>query len=316
VGHVVITGGSGFIGSHLAESFLARGDVVTAVDNFSTGSRDNVAHLLSHPGFKLLEQDICVGIEVAGPVDVVMNFASPASPLGYLQMPIETLRVGSYGTYNALELARTHGARFLMASTSEVYGDPEMTPQAESYWGHVNPIGPRSVYDEAKRFSEALTMAYRNKHGVDTQMVRIFNTYGPRMAFDDGRALPAFVTAALRGEPLTIFGDGSITRSFCYVDDTVRGILTLLDKGDGSPVNVGAPGEIPILEFARLIVKLTGSTSEIVFGDPMTDDPQRREPDITKAKALGWSPQVSLEDGLRQTIEWFSLNFDATGVRN
>jgi nucleoside-diphosphate-sugar epimerase len=314
VGHVVITGGSGFLGSHLADAFLAEGHRVTAVDNFCTGSPDNVAHLKENAAFTLLEQDISAGISVDGPVDVVMNFASPASPLGYLEMPIETLKVGSFGTYNALELARAHDARFLMASTSEVYGDPEFTPQAETYWGNVNPIGPRSVYDEAKRFSEALTMAYRKKHDLNTQMVRIFNTYGPRMAFEDRRALPEFVVSALTNKPLVIFGDGSITRSFCYVDDTVRGILNLLEKGDGSPVNVGAPGEITILEFARLILELTGSKSEIVFGDPMADDPKRREPDITKAKALGWEPTVALRDGLRTTIEWFSNHIGTSSV--
>ena len=314
MGHVVITGGSGFLGSHLADAFLARGDRVTAIDNFITGDPRNVEHLAGREDFVLLEQDISDGITVEGPVDVVMNFASPASPLGYLEKPIETLKVGSYGTLNALELAREHGAKFLHASTSEVYGDPEFTPQTESYWGHVNPIGPRSVYDEAKRFSESLTMAYRNTHGVETQLVRIFNTYGPRMAFEDRRALPEFVVSALTGRPLVIFGDGSITRSFCYVSDTVAGILNLLEKGDGSPVNVGAPGEITILEFAKLIVEITGSESEIVFGDPMADDPKRREPDITKAKAMGWAPEVSLRDGLTQTIDWFASNIGTSSV--
>ena len=314
VRHVVITGGAGFIGSHLAEVFLARGDRVTAVDNFVTGSRENVRHLGGNEAFSLLEQDVSDAIEVEGPIDAVLHFASPASPLGYLQLPIETLKVGSFGTYNALELARRAGARFLMASTSEVYGDPVMTPQPETYWGNVNPVGPRGVYDEAKRFSEAMTCAFRKMHDVPTQIVRIFNTYGPRMAVEDGRALPAFVTAALRDDPLVIFGDGSITRSFCYVDDTVRGIVNLLEKGDGTPVNVGAPGEITILEFARMIVELAGSKSEIRFGDAMQDDPQRREPDIAKAKALGWQPEVPLRDGLQQTIAWFAKHLGTTAV--
>ena len=264
-----------------------------------------MAHLLERDDFSLIEADVSNGIHVDGDVDTVMHFASPASPLGYLQMPIQTLKVGSLGTHNALGLAKAQGARFMMASTSEVYGDPHITPQPESYWGNVNPVGPRGVYDEAKRFSEAMAGAYRKMHGVDTQIVRIFNTYGPRMAVEDGRALPAFVTAALRGEPLTIFGDGSFTRSFCYVSDTVDGILTVLEKGDGTPVNVGAPGEITILEFAKLILELAGSDSEIVFGDEMKDDPKRREPDIAKANGLGWSPRVSLREGLAQTIAWF-----------
>jgi len=314
MGHVVITGGSGFVGSHLADAFLARGDRVTALDNFITGSPDNVGHLVDRPEFTLIEQDVSDGIRVDGDVDTVLHFASPASPMGYLQYPIQTLKVGSLGTHNALGLARAKGARFLMASTSEVYGDPEVTPQPESYWGNVNPIGPRGVYDEAKRFSEALTLAYRKMHGIDAQIVRIFNTYGPRMAVEDGRALPAFVTAALTDKPLTIFGDGSFTRSFCYVSDTVSGILAVLEKGDGTPVNVGSPGEITILEFARMIVELAGSKSEILFADEMQDDPKRREPDITKARALGWQPEIPLSEGLQRTIEWFRQRLGVSSV--
>jgi len=314
LGHVVITGGAGFVGSHLVDALLARGDRVTAVDNFITGSPDNVQHVADRSDFTLVEQDVSDHFEVAGDVDAVLHFASPASPKGYLQWPIQTLKVGSLGTHNALGLARAKDARFVMASTSEVYGDPDVTPQPETYWGNVNPVGPRGVYDEAKRFSEAMTGAYRKMHDVQTQIVRLFNTYGPRMAIDDGRALPAFVTAALRGEPLVIFGDGRFTRSFCYVSDTVRGILTVLEKGDGSPVNVGAPGEISILDFAKTIIELTGSTSEIVFADEMQDDPKRREPDITKARALGWQPEIELREGLARTIAWFSEHLGLPAV--
>ncbi len=303
--HIVITGGAGFVGSHLVDAFLARGDRVTAVDNLITGSYENVRHLEGRADFAFIDRDVSDGIGVTGDVDAVLHFASPASPIGYLTYPIQTLKVGAMGTHNALGLARAKGATFLMASTSEVYGDPAITPQPESYWGNVNPIGPRGVYDEAKRYAEAMTMAYRNVHGLNTQIVRIFNTYGPRMAIEDGRALPAFVCAALRGEPLRIFGNGEVTRSFCYVSDTVRGIIALLEKGDGMPVNVGAPGEITILEFAKLIVEISGSDSEIVFEDAMVDDPQRREPVIDKARALGWQPEVVLRDGLAKTIAWF-----------
>ncbi len=303
--HIVITGGSGFVGSHLADACLARGDRVTAVDNLITGSYENIRHLEGRSDFAFVERDVSDGIGISGAVDAVLHFASPASPIGYLTYPIQTLKVGAMGTHNALGLARAKGAKFLMASTSEVYGDPAVTPQPETYWGHVNPIGPRGVYDEAKRYAEAMTMAYRKVHGLDTQIVRIFNTYGPRMALDDGRALPAFVSAALRGEPLVVFGDGSQTRSFCYVSDTVRGILTLLDGGDGTPVNVGAPGEMTILAFAKLILEISGSASDIRFEDAMQDDPQRREPVIDKARALGWAPEVALRDGLTRTIAWF-----------
>ena len=303
--HVVITGGAGFIGSHLCDACLARGNRVTAVDNLITGSLDNIRHLEGREDFRFVHRDISDGFGVTGPVDVVLHFASPASPLGYLRYPIQTMKVGGIGTHNALGLARAKEAKFLFASTSEVYGDPAVTPQPETYWGNVNPVGPRGVYDEAKRFGEAITTAYRNVHGLDTQIVRIFNTYGPRMDIDDGRALPAFIKAAFRGEPLRIFGDGTQTRSFCYVSDTVRGILTLLDNGDGTPVNVGAPGEITILEFAKRILAISGSKSEIVFEDAMVDDPQRREPVIEKARAIGWEPEVSLADGLARTVAWF-----------
>lgn len=305
MGHIVITGGAGFLGSHLCDAYLARGDRVTAVDNLCTGSYENIRHLESNDDFAFMERDVSDGFGVTGDVDAVLHFASPASPIGYLQMPIQTLKVGAMGTHNALGVARAKGAKFIVASTSEIYGDPQVTPQPETYWGNVNTIGPRGCYDEAKRFAEAITVAYRQQHGIDSQIVRIFNTYGPRMDIEDGRALPAFVGAALRGEPLHIFGDGSQTRSFCYVDDTVRGIMTVLDKGDGSPVNVGSPGEMSILDFAKLIIELTGSDSEIVHDEAMVDDPQRREPLIDKAKALGWQPEVPLRDGLTRTIAWF-----------
>jgi dTDP-glucose 4,6-dehydratase len=314
VGHVVITGGAGFIGSHLVETFLARGERVTAVDNLITGDYENVRPFAERDGFEFVKKDVSEGIFLSGPVDAVLHFASPASPIGYLRYPIQTLKVGALGTHNALGLARAKGARFLLASTSEVYGDPQQCPQPETYWGHVNPIGPRGVYDEAKRYAEAMTTAYRNVHGLDTQIVRIFNTYGPRMAIEDGRALPAFVCAALRGEPLRIFGDGRQTRSFCYVSDTVRGILSVLEGGDGAPVNVGAPGEITILDFARLILELAGSDSPIEHDDAMQDDPQRREPDIARARALGWQPEVPLREGLAKTIAWFRQRLQAEAV--
>ena len=305
MGHVVITGGAGFIGSHLTDLYLGRGDRVTVIDNLITGSYENVRHHEGRDDFAFIRRDVSDGIGVTGDVDTVLHFASPASPIGYMRYPIQTLKVGANGTHNALGLARAKGARFLLASTSEVYGDPAITPQPETYWGNVNPIGPRGVYDEAKRYAEAITTAYRNVHGLDTQIVRIFNTYGPRMALEDGRALPAFVTAALRGEPLRIFGNGLQTRSFCYVSDTVRGIATNLEKGDGTPVNVGAPGEMSILAFADLILEITGSSSEIVHEPGMEDDPQRREPVIDKARALGWFPQVTLREGLTTTVAWF-----------
>jgi dTDP-glucose 4,6-dehydratase len=302
--HVVVTGGAGFVGSHLVDALVARGDRVTVVDNLITGRRENLAHHAGRADLSLLVKDVSEGVFVSGAVDAILHLASPASPRDYLEHPIATLKVGSLGTHNALGFARAKGARFLLASTSEVYGDPEVTPQPESYWGHVNPIGPRSCYDEAKRFAEALTMAYRRVHGLDTQIVRIFNTYGPRMRTDDGRALPAFLDAAERGLPLKVFGDGRQTRAFCYVSDTVAGILAVLDRGDGEPYNVGRAGEISILDLAALVQRATGSRSPILHDAAMPDDPRRRDPDLTRLKALGWSPQVSLEEGLRSTVAW------------
>jgi dTDP-glucose 4,6-dehydratase len=302
--HVVVTGGAGFVGSHLVDALVARGDRVTVVDNLLTGRRENLAHHAGRADLTLHVKDVSEGVFVTGAVDAVLHLASPASPRDYLAHPIATLKVGALGTHNALGLARAKGAKFLLASTSEVYGDPEVTPQPESYWGHVNPVGERSCYDEAKRFAEAMTMAYRRVHGLPTQIVRIFNTYGPRMRTDDGRALPAFLDAAERGAPLTVFGDGRQTRSFCYVSDTVAGILAVLDRGDGDPVNVGQTGELSILDFAALVLRLTGSRSPIVHDAAMPDDPRRREPDLTRLRALGWTPKVPLEEGLQKTIVW------------
>jgi len=302
---VVITGAAGFIGSHLVEAFLGRGDAVVAVDNLLTGSRDNLKPHLGKKGFEFVLRDVSEGVFLSGPVDVVMHFASPASPRDYLEFPIQTLKVGALGTHSALGLARSKGARFLLASTSEVYGDPEVHPQPESYRGVVNCIGPRGVYDEAKRFAEAMTMAYHRVHALDTRIVRIFNTYGPRMRTNDGRALPELLSQALTGQPLTIHGDGHQTRSFCFVEDTVAGILTVLEKADEQPVNVGAPGEITILELARKILAATGSRSPLVHVPAMVDDPKRREPDLTKARALGFSPKVRFDEGLARTVPWF-----------
>jgi dTDP-glucose 4,6-dehydratase len=302
---VVVTGGAGFIGSHLVHRFLDRGDAVVAVDNLVTGSLSNLAAFRGRAGFEFVRRDVCEGIFLTGPVDVILHFASPASPRDYLELPIQTLKVGALGTHNALGLARAKGAKFLLASTSEVYGDPEVHPQPETYRGLVNCIGPRGVYDEAKRFGEAMTYAYHRMHGIDTRIVRIFNTYGPRMRVNDGRALPEFFAQALAGKPVTVHGDGSQTRSFCYVDDTVAGIETVLDKGTAEPVNVGATGEITILEIAKKVVALTGSRSPIVHVDAMVDDPRRREPDLSRAKALGWGPKVPLADGLARTVPWF-----------
>jgi dTDP-glucose 4,6-dehydratase len=309
---IVIPGGAGFIGSHLCERLLSEGHTVVALDNFITGSKKNVAHLLKHPAFKLVETDVTERCSVAGKVDAVMNLASPASPVGYLDNPIATMKVGAHGTYNALELALKKGARFLMASTSEVYGDPKEHPQKESYWGHVNSVGVRSVYDEAKRYSEALTMAYHRTHGVKTRIIRIFNTYGPRMALNDGRVVPNFVKQAVNNEPLTVYGDGKATRSFCYVTDLVDGMLRLLWSDEPNPVNVGNPREMTITEFAQAVKAAAGPecSSEIVYINPkaerVADDPQRRRPDITRAQTiLGWAPKVSLEDGLRETLASF-----------
>ena len=306
---VVVAGGSGFLGSHLCDALLDRGDQVLCVDNFVTGSRHNVEHLRAHEGFELIELDVSLGgeLDLSGPIDAVMNLASPASPKDYLAMPLETLAVGSTGTRNLLELACRHDARFFMASTSEVYGDPLVHPQTEAYWGHVNPIGERSVYDEAKRFSEALTSAYRRSRGCDTRIVRIFNTYGPRMQVDDGRVVSNFIVQALRGEPLTIYGDGSQTRSFCFVVDEIRGFLALLDSDEPGPVNVGNPVEFTMLELADLVTELTGSTTGVEYRSLPSDDPRQRQPDITIARdRLGWEPMVSLRDGLGLTIPYFA----------
>ena len=303
---VLITGGAGFIGSHLCERFLAEGDDVICMDNFLTGAPDNIAHLFTDRRFTFIQQDVTTYIYVKGPLDAILHFASPASPVDYLELPIQTLKVGSLGTHKALGLAKEKGARFLLASTSEVYGDPLVHPQREDYWGNVNPIGPRGVYDEAKRFAEAITMAYHRTHGVQTRIVRIFNTHGPRMRLNDGRVVPNFISQALRGEPITVYGDGSQTRSFCYVSDLVEGIVRLLRSDHSLPVNCGNPREVTILQFAEKIRALTGSASEIVFRPLPEDDPKVRQPDIGKARQLlGWEPGVSLEDGLRQTIEYF-----------
>jgi len=303
---VVVTGGAGFLGSHLCERLIERGDQVVCLDNFLTGTADNVAHLQGRPGFRLVRMDVTDYIHIVGPVDVVLHFASPASPVDYLRVPIATLKVGSIGTLHALGLAKDMGARFVLASTSEVYGDPEVHPQPETYWGHVNPVGPRGVYDEAKRFAEALTLAYRHTHGVDTGIVRIFNTFGPRMRPDDGRAIPNFIRQALAGEPVTVAGDGKQTRSICYVDDLVTGILAMADAAHSGPINLGNPHEIAMLDLARWIIDLTGSESEIVHIERPVDDPTIRQPDTTLAReVLGWEPLVPVEEGLRRTIAWF-----------
>ena len=303
---VVVTGGAGFLGSHLCDHFLGRGIAVVAIDNLLTGSLDNIAHLSGDPAFSFQRQDVTEYLDVEGPVDAVLHFASPASPIDYALLPIQTIKVGTLGTHRALGLAMAKGARFLLASTSEVYGDPEVHPQPETYWGHVNPVGPRSIYDEAKRAAEAFTMAYHNHHGLDTRIVRIFNTYGPRMRRHDGRAVPAFVTQALAGEPITVFGEGSQTRSLCYVDDLIDGIHRLLASDHPLPVNIGNPSEITMLELARMVRELCGSTSQIVFEPLPVDDPRRRRPDITLARQLlAWEPRVPLKDGLARTIAWW-----------
>jgi len=312
----VVTGGAGFLGSHLCEHLLERDVEVVCLDNFLTGSPQNVVHLMEHPGFRLVRCDVTDFVHVPGDVDLVLHFASPASPLDYLKMPIETLKVGSLGTLHTLGLAHEKGARYVLASTSEVYGDPLVHPQGEEYWGNVNPVGPRGVYDEAKRFSEAMTTAYRTSKGTDTGIVRIFNTYGPRMRPDDGRAIPAFVGQALSGRPLTVAGDGSQTRSICYVDDTVRGILAMAFSGEPGPVNIGNPDELSMLRLAQWIVELTGSSSEISFIDLPVDDPRVRRPDTTRAEQLlGWRPTVASEEGLRRTVAWFAEQLQAADVR-
>ena len=303
---VVITGGAGFIGSHLCERFLAEGCEVVCVDNLITGRPKNVEHLFDEPRFTFAGADVSKGIEVEGSVWAVLHFASPASPIDYLRYPIQTLKVGALGTHNALGLAKAKGARFLLASTSEVYGDPKQHPQKEDYWGNVNPIGPRGVYDEAKRFAEAMTMAYHRAHGVQTRIVRIFNTIGERMRADDGRAVPNFVMQALRGQPLTVYGDGSQTRSIGYVSDLVEGIWRLLNSDVVEPVNIGNPEEVSMLDLAKTIIRITDSRSDIRFDPLPTDDPTVRRPDITRAQELlGWEPQVSLEQGLERTVDWF-----------
>lgn len=302
----MVTGGAGFLGSHLCERLLMSGHEVICLDNFVTGTLQNVAHLGELGPFRVEHNDVTTPIKIPGTVDAVLHFASPASPEDYLRLPIETLKVGSVGTLNALELARTKSAGFVLASTSEVYGDPLAHPQTETYWGNVNPIGPRSVYDEAKRFGEAMTEAYRNTHRVRTSIVRIFNTFGPRMRPDDGRAIPAFVGQALRSAPITVAGDGQQTRSLCYVDDLVDGILLMLESGHPGPVNLGNPHELTVLELADLVRELCGSSSAIAFAERPRDDPQRRRPDITLAqRELGWEPRVELKDGLARTIDWF-----------
>ncbi|MDW8158381.1 MAG: SDR family oxidoreductase [Bacteroidia bacterium] len=303
---VLITGGAGFLGSHLCDRMLAEGFEVICMDNLITGSADNIAHLMGNPNFTFIYYDITNYAHINGPLDYILHFASPASPIDYLRLPIQTLKVGSLGTHKILGLARAKSARVLIASTSEVYGDPTVHPQAEEYWGNVNPIGTRGVYDEAKRFMEAMTMAYHRYHGIETRIARIFNTYGPRMRLDDGRALPAFISQALKGEDLTVFGDGSQTRSFCYVDDLIEGIVRLLFSDEVMPINLGNPDEITILEFAQEILKLTQSRSKIVFCPLPEDDPKVRRPDISKAKKiLNWEPAISRTEGLQKTLDYF-----------
>jgi dTDP-glucose 4,6-dehydratase len=311
---VTITGGAGFIGSHLCERLLADGVNVVCVDNLITGRQENLAHLADDPQFLFVHADVSRGIHVDGPVDAVLHFASPASPIDYLKLPIQTLKAGALGTHNALGLAKAKGARFLLASTSEVYGDPLVHPQPEEYWGNVNPIGPRGVYDEAKRFAEAITMAYYRTHGIETRIVRIFNTMGERMRPDDGRAVPTFITQALRGEPLTVHGDGSQTRSIGYVSDLVDGVFRLLASDVTEPVNMGNPEEISVLELAHTVARIAGTEPEIRFVDRPVDDPTVRQPDISRARELlGWEPVVSLEEGLKRTIAWFRERQATTG---
>ena len=303
---VLITGGAGFLGSHLCDRFIAEGDEVICMDNFVTGSPDNIAHLFGNPKFKFIQHDVTDYIYVPGDLDYILHFASPASPIDYLKLPIQTLKVGSLGTHKALGLAKAKNARFLIASTSETYGDPMIHPQPESYWGNVNPIGFRGVYDEAKRFAEAMTMAYHRYHNVATRIVRIFNTYGPRMRIEDGRAIPAFISQALAGKPVTVFGDGSQTRSVCYVDDLVEGIHRLLLSDEVEPTNIGNPDELTMLDLAKEVIELTGSKSEIIFEELPSDDPKVRQPDITKAKALlNWTPKINRHEGLEKTVADF-----------
>ena len=311
----IITGGAGFLGSHLCDRLIENGWEVLSIDSLVTGSETNLEHLRDHPRFRTMRHDVSCYIEVPGPVDYVLHFASPASPVDYLKLPIQTLKVGALGTHNALGLALAKKAKFFLASTSECYGDPQVSPQTESYRGHVNPIGPRGVYDEAKRFAEAMVMAYHRYHGVDAHIVRIFNTYGPRMRLNDGRALPNFVYQALSGQPITVYGDGSQTRSFCYVSDLIEGIYRLMQSDEHEPVNIGNPQEITILEFAERIRTLTGSSAPITFKPLPQDDPKQRCPDITKARRLlGWEPKVDLDEGLHLTLDYFRKKFVAEQV--
>jgi dTDP-glucose 4,6-dehydratase len=313
---VLVTGGAGFLGSHLCDRLIAEGYHVIAMDNLITGNLENIEHLFKLEQFEFYHHDVSKFVHVPGKLDYILHFASPASPIDYLKIPIQTLKVGSLGTHNLLGLAMAKGARMLIASTSEVYGDPLVHPQSEDYWGNVNPVGPRGCYDEAKRFQEAMTMAYHMHHGLETRIVRIFNTYGPRMRLDDGRVLPAFLSQALRGEPLSIFGDGSQTRSFCYVDDLVEGIYRLLLSEYHMPVNIGNPSEITIKQFAEEICKLTGVELKVEYQPLPTDDPQKRQPDITKAKEiLGWEPQVDRAEGLRRTLEYFKDKIEIPAER-
>ena len=303
---VLITGAAGFLGSHLCDRFIKDGCVVIGMDNLITGRISNLEHLFKHENFEFYHHDVSKFIHVPGNLDYILHFASPASPIDYLKIPIQTLKVGSLGVHNCLGLAKAKGARILIASTSEVYGDPEVHPQHEEYWGNVNPVGPRGVYDEAKRFQEAITMAYHNFHGLETRIVRIFNTYGPRMRLNDGRVLPAFIGQALRGEDLTVFGDGSQTRSFCYVDDLIDGIVKLLESNYSEPVNIGNPSEISISQFAEEIISLTGTEQKVIYKDLPVDDPKQRKPDITKAKEmLNWFPKIDRSKGLNLTYEYF-----------
>jgi len=302
-----VTGAAGFLGSHLCERLVGDGNSVVGMDNLITGALSNLEHLSDNDRFELVNHDVTKFLSIDGPLDAVFHFASPASPVDYLELPIQTLKVGSLGTHNALGIAMAKKARFLLASTSEAYGDPQVHPQPESYWGHVNPVGPRGVYDEAKRFGEAMTMAYHRYHGLDTRIVRIFNTYGPRMRPNDGRVVSNFIVQALRGEPLTIYGDGSQTRSFCYVDDQMEGIIRLFERGAAEPTNIGNPAEFTVAQLAHTVIRLTGSRSQIEYRSLPIDDPKVRCPDISKARSeLGWEPAVELEDGLQRTIEYFS----------
>ena len=304
---VVVTGGAGFLGSHLCDRLLERGDEVVCIDNLVTGNLDNIAHLHDATGFEFVDHDVSQYIDVDGDVDAVLHFASPASPIDYLEMPIQTLKVGSLGTHNTLGLAMAKNATFFIASTSEVYGDPHEHPQQETYWGNVNPVGPRGVYDEAKRFAEAITMAYHRYHDLDTRIVRIFNTYGPRMRPNDGRVVSNFIVQALNGANLTIYGDGSQTRSFCYVDDEVRGLIALLDSNEHDPVNIGNPGEFTVSELAEIVVDVVNSPSEVEYHPLPVDDPTQRRPDITRAKELlGWEPEVDLREGIERTAAYFA----------